>query len=453
MQRSKFPLVSIYGKLVIVSWTFACIVLLWNIYIYSQYFIEVFCGYFIDLESAFFLKNLFLDIGCANYNYLDNKLYMYDFRYFYQLNINISSLKNLTKILFLGSNLRLESPILNYKLRKSFLKNYTFKAYSIGISNNYLTYPVVNLGNSVISYLDFLEGVLFSSRFFLLTDFFNTFNLNEFYFNCNFIVGLSFLNRLDSNSILSSLFYFLKNFNLSINNLHIISDFMGRLSSFEIGLVSNINSSLKKRFIKNVMFVYFCGVDFDNLVLSYGVPSIYSFVVSQCSFLNVKVWKYSNIILPSSVYLESELHYSNIEGRYRYTYNVINKFFQSLTDIRILSGISIIKSITYSYNYSFVHNYVIVMPFFSSLILYLCNYNLIISSFKIQLLNNLNFKYLNKAFFMSIFNFKIFSFIFINTLFDRSIINYYRMDPYTLLSKSLQLYSVKVDRKIYTFNL
>ena len=60
------------------------------------------------------------------------------------------SLEVLNHVLFIGTKLRLESPLMNVRLRKSFLNNNT-KFYSLGFAINYLTFPVINLGNSVSS--------------------------------------------------------------------------------------------------------------------------------------------------------------------------------------------------------------------------------------------------------------------------------------------------------------
>jgi hypothetical protein len=56
--------------------------------------------------------------------------------------------------------------------------NQEFKAYSLGLSVNYLTYPVLNLGCSIKSLVFFLEGRLFG----LLSIFSDYYNLQQFNF-------------------------------------------------------------------------------------------------------------------------------------------------------------------------------------------------------------------------------------------------------------------------------
>ena len=275
---------------------------------FKNKFIEAFCGYFIDLDCVSFLKKYFLGLGCSNFNYLDNRFVLYDFRFYYLLNSTVASLRNLTNLFFIGTNLRLESPLLNSKVRKSFLKNFSFKAFSLGLGLNYLTYPVRNLGNSIFSFLLCLEGRLLSERSFLFKDYLNSFMLNYNFCNLHIFVGMSFMNRIDSNSLFRGLSFLLNILSLSMNNLHIVSTFIGRISAMEVGFMQTKNSfsCLLSKNYRLDSFVYFCGVDFDNLNLNMLSTN---FIVSQCSFFSSRVLQYSNIILPSSVYLEKDAPY------------------------------------------------------------------------------------------------------------------------------------------------
>lgn len=69
-----------------------------------------------------------------------------DFRFMFQLNSTLAELEFFYNILFIGSNPRLEVPLLNSRLRKNFVNNADFAAYSIGLALNYSTYPIFNLG-------------------------------------------------------------------------------------------------------------------------------------------------------------------------------------------------------------------------------------------------------------------------------------------------------------------
>jgi hypothetical protein len=76
-------------------------------------------------------------------------------------------------------------------------------SYSLGLSLNYLTFPVKNLGNNIKSLKNLIEGKFYSN---FIIFFYDYYNINRY--NCNnilktyFFLGMSILNRIDSNSIL-----------------------------------------------------------------------------------------------------------------------------------------------------------------------------------------------------------------------------------------------------------
>lgn len=109
-------------------------------------FIEVICGPYISLEAALCLKTYFNSFGCSNINYSGNFISFSDMRFLFQLNSTLLALENMIIYIFLGTNIRLELPLLNARVRKVFLNKQEFKAYSVGLGLNHLTFPVKNLG-------------------------------------------------------------------------------------------------------------------------------------------------------------------------------------------------------------------------------------------------------------------------------------------------------------------
>jgi NADH-quinone oxidoreductase subunit G len=91
-------------------------------------------------------KKLFYSIGCSNLNYSCNYIRFADSRFSFQLNETFIGLELKTIFLFLGTNIRLEIPLLNARIRKLFLLKQEFNAYSLGLGLNHLTFPVKNLG-------------------------------------------------------------------------------------------------------------------------------------------------------------------------------------------------------------------------------------------------------------------------------------------------------------------
>ena len=123
--------------------------------------INIIVGSFLDLKSGLSLKKFFNSFGCSNFIYskfnVINK-FNFDFKYFYVLHQSLSELEKLTFILFLSINLRLESPLLNSRIRKNYMLNSnSLLLFSIGISLKYLTYPIRNLGNNIKTFLLFIQ--------------------------------------------------------------------------------------------------------------------------------------------------------------------------------------------------------------------------------------------------------------------------------------------------------
>lgn len=227
----------------------------------------------------------------------------------YLINDTLLNLEQKSQFLFLGSNLRMEAPLLNARLRKSYLNNFDFKAYSIGLALNHLTYPVFNFGNSVKSFISFLEGRFIFVRNFFFNDYFNFSYFNSSVFDLDIFVGNSFLNRIDSNFLIRSLLSLVKKINIPLNNIHFISSYLGKLSAFELGLIPSVNSysTVFKGLNLESSFIYLCGVDLENFRLNKVVND--SFIVFQGSFFSNKLIDFVNLILPSSVYTEEVSSY------------------------------------------------------------------------------------------------------------------------------------------------
>lgn len=138
------------------------------------------------------------------------------------------------------------------------------------------------------------------------------FNLIYFFFsirNLDIFIGSSFLFRNDTNSLLYSVFLFLNNFGLSLDNLHIVLSHIGKISLFETGLLSNQNNPiLFNNFnVNKNSFLYLCGVDLDKFSDNFLFNS--KFIVFQGSFFNQRLYDYVDLILPTTVYTEDVFHY------------------------------------------------------------------------------------------------------------------------------------------------
>jgi len=273
------------------------------------------------LEAAFMLKKFFLNLGCNNFFFVDDFVSNGDFRFSYLLNTTLVALEQFVNVCFIGTNLRLEAPLLNVRLRKAFLAISAFKAYSLGSSINYLTYPVQNLGNTVKTYYQFLEGKLFFLRELFIFDYYNlayTFGVNV---NLQIFIGSSVFKRFDGFDLLSALLQFFMVFKLSFSFLHIISLKMGRICAFEVGLPSSLSMQRFKGYFYNLVpsLIYLCGVDYSLIPMYFSQLFQGSYIIFQGSFVNPEFKVLLDILLPTNVYTENSLSYLNLEGKLRQT--------------------------------------------------------------------------------------------------------------------------------------
>jgi NADH-quinone oxidoreductase subunit G len=293
---------------------------------------------FVDYELIVTSKILIKKLGFLSF---DKKLNInINDYYLYYLNPNFFEQINNKKIfLFLGYNLRLESPILNIKLRKKSLKENVLY-FTIG-SNFNDNLNSVMLGLNVNTLIKYLQGKLKICNLILK----NVKKLNNEIFNIStllnlnmFLIGNNILNRVDNKNIFriiekynnkNILLYknYSKNysnylsfffFNFCINNLHYsyfkkgfnlgknINILHVNLTSIlyeEFNLHKNINNI--EILSKNDIF-YLLGIDFLKLK-----DSIFS--VFQGHHINLDYLKV-DLIFPSITFLEKSSNFLSIEG-------------------------------------------------------------------------------------------------------------------------------------------
>lgn len=180
---------------------------------------NIICGPFLDLESVYLTKSFFNSIGCSNINYNYNFKTSFDFRFSFLVNATINGLEIISMCFFIGLNIRFEAPILSYRLRKNFLKNNgILPCFSLGLSIDYLTFPVLNFGNSSKVFDFILKGKFIFLKNFLLADFYCLRFLNYNYSlfeKFSIFLGSSCLYRYDSSSFIEGVSYFLFNYYFS----------------------------------------------------------------------------------------------------------------------------------------------------------------------------------------------------------------------------------------------
>ena len=206
IQRLFFPMLKLYHYFPPYSYLFKHIRINWLLSFYFLFYyllhkflynFEIICGFFLDFETLYFYKKFFNFLGCNNllisdYNFILNL----DFQNQFNFNLNLVELEYLETLFLISTNLRLELPILNVRLRKNFVhKKSKLIIFSFGLGVNYLTFFIKNISNSFFFLFKFFEGKLIISK--------KIINL----INLNLILGFSIFFRFDF-----ALFTFLKNF-------------------------------------------------------------------------------------------------------------------------------------------------------------------------------------------------------------------------------------------------
>jgi len=164
---------------------------------YKYFNINIVVGDFLNLEAALSLKQYFNSFGCSSIYYYNNIFTFFDLRFSYLLNMTLLHLETLSLILFIGTNVRLEAPLLNARIRKAYLSYMDFSAYAIGLGINYLTYPVLNIGNSIHAFIQFCSGRLFFLKFMMYLDVYNLSYFNNYFVNLHIFLGMSFFGSSD----------------------------------------------------------------------------------------------------------------------------------------------------------------------------------------------------------------------------------------------------------------
>lgn len=310
-----------------------------------------------------------------------------------------------------------------------------------------MTFPVLNLSNSLKGLNSILEGKLNFLReiFFNKIGYFNE-KIN-LYSKPSIFLGMFLLNRIDFNDIFNSVSFFILNFiKTDFRVLNILSNSLGRLSALELGFVpsvySNFSYNLKK--VKK-SFSFFCGV--DDFIFN---DNQNQFIVYQGSFRDsVLSFKKANLIFPVSTFVERISYFINIEGRIRNTKKVLSNVTEgsNFTDIEIFNALFIYLKQVKLDNFSKLSNFYFIMSFFSNIISYKCqmfmNLDLFLNRLNFISGLNSNFKLdLNVPYLIKLTNNHLINKI-CNGLFVKSIQNYYSTDVFTRNSKVMSLCSLK----------
>lgn len=441
IQRLHYPKLKLFYKFISISWKIALYLFLYLLY-NTNYIIQSFIGPYSSLELVYNLKSFFNSIGCNNIYYFEIENNIPDFNYSFLLNNTLKNLNNINDLLIIGANIRLESPLLNSVYRKNYLNNLNFKVYIIGLGLNYLNYKTINLGSNLVCFNKYILGLLIVNKYFLFNDYYNlSFFSKTNLFSKNILLGSSSLIRNDSNTIINTIWNFIKFSYTPIKHINILSRNLGRISAYELNVLYNIKSiSNLARNNKKNYFNFFIGIDnLCNNKKSYKNINIF-----LGSFFIINFFEFINLIFSSSIYVEDIFSYLNLEGRYRYTNKVITPAKYVYSDYKIINSLNILLKKIYIWNFSVINNYNNILLYFMNNYNFFNNYNVKYKNIVKYYINNIYTNINIICIYTNNYNMKN-----TNSIFSKIIYNYYNTDIYCKLSPSVSLMALKINYKIF----
>ncbi|MDP7099809.1 MAG: NADH-quinone oxidoreductase subunit NuoG, partial [Rhodospirillales bacterium] len=251
-QRLDQPYIRQDGKLQAASWDEAFAVVAAKVKATSGSKIAAIAGDQADCESMYALKKLLESLGSANMDCRQDSAAVGDgSRAGYLFNSTIAGIEEADAILIVGSNPRLESPVLNARIRKRFLKGNV----SIGVigEETDLTYRYDYLGAGPDSLLDVSDG---SHKFAKV--------LNEAEIPM-IIVGSSVLTREDGAAVLSTARKIAESTGMisdGWNGFNVLHTAASRVGGLDLGFTPDEGGADIKEIISGGMdVVYLLGAD------------------------------------------------------------------------------------------------------------------------------------------------------------------------------------------------
>lgn len=258
------------------------------------------------------------------------------------LNCPLEEIEKAKIILLVCSNLRMENPLLNSRIRKNYLNNPKLKVFSIGLAVNYTTLPIINLGNSPVSLARLSQWRLNKVKEFCFTGFIGLHNFNHFIEPKPLVlVGSGLLGRSDFAGLNKYLLSFCSVFPSS-SVYNVIPDTLGKISVAEVGLTKT--KELKHQPV---------GLSY-NIATSLLQPA--GFIVYQGAQLPTTVTQ-SSLLLPTCLHTERLSTYINVQGKIRLTKIGVTPYRQALTDVEIFKLMSILKPQLVPHNFSSLPNF------------------------------------------------------------------------------------------------
>lgn len=338
-QRLDRPYVRKYGRLEAVSWDEAFEVIAKKMKGLQATEMAALVGDMADCEAIVALKDLFTSMGVPHLDCRqDGTCHDASNRSSYLFNSTISGIDQADLILLVGTNPRLEAPIINARIRKRYLTG-SLSIASIGLAHD-LTYPHDHLGEQVSLLKEILDGSHpFSEKLKTAK-------------NPLLIVGQGALTRRDSREILRLCQEIAEKYNFiqsEWNGFNVLHTAAARVGALDLGFVpqkggldtSGILTGCQKGPIK---LVYLLGVD-EIPENQWGE----AFVIYQGHHGDAGAHR-ADVILPGVAYTEKAATFVNTEGRPQRTSIAVSPPGDAKEDWKIIRALSQVLGRKLSYD-------------------------------------------------------------------------------------------------------
>ncbi|URD91038.1 NADH-ubiquinone oxidoreductase-G iron-sulfur binding region [Musa troglodytarum] len=283
-----------------------------------------------DAESMMALKDFLNKMGSNNVSCEGNGISPNaDLRPSYLLNTTIAGLEKADAFLLVGTQPRVEAPMVNARIRKTVRATQAKVAY-IGSPSDF-NYDHQHIGTGPETLLEIAEGrhpfcsTLLTAK------------------NPVIMVGAGIFERKDKDAIFSAVETIAKSAKVvrpDWNGLNILLLHAAQAAALDLGLVSSPIES-----IQSAKFLYLMGADDVNLD---KLPDD-AFVVYQGHHGDKGVYR-ANVILPSAAFSEKEGTYENTEGCSQWTVPAVPTVGDARDDWKIIRALSEVAGVRLPYD-------------------------------------------------------------------------------------------------------
>ena len=245
-QRINYPMLKINDKFIAITWRNMLYVYFNNMHKYLYNSIISIFGSFNDFDLVEHMSKFFNLLGTEVY--LIGHYNVSDFRNNYITDRLLNIFDNVKNLLFIGTNMRLELPLLNSKLRKYINNNKRIKIFYVGLSNSYNNIPIISCGNSILDLINIFKGknVSFSKNIFIKSISYSLFvnDIRCIYFRIFIKNNINNINIKASFDKIFNKYFFLK-----VNYLIDDISFLNILENGNYRFNDYMYNKLEKRFI------------------------------------------------------------------------------------------------------------------------------------------------------------------------------------------------------------